>query len=107
MKLKEMGLIIEKDKIDDHLQITRMEFMSLINGAFGFVKSEKFKNLSNETNVWEVSLDEWYAYVLEAAKEAGYMEGLIEDNKVNPDQIITANEAEIILADRDTESWII
>src|SRR5690625_231955 len=104
MKLKEMGLIIEKDKIDDHLQITRMEFMSLINGAFGFVKSEKFKNLSNETNVWEVSLDEWYAYVLEAAKEAGYMEGLIEDNKVNPDQIITANEAEMILANLEVES---
>jgi hypothetical protein len=36
--------------------------------AFGFVKTEKFKNLGNETKVWEVSLDEWYGFVLQAAK---------------------------------------
>src|SRR5690606_12595587 len=47
-KLKEIGMIVEKQANEDQ-PITRIEFMSLINDAYGFVKTEKFKHLSNET----------------------------------------------------------
>ncbi len=96
-KLKEVGILVDELPADDE-PMTRIEFMSFINDAFGFVYEEKYKGLSGKTNVWEVSLDEWYSYVLEAAEEAGYMDGLLVNGQINPNQEITKQEAEQILA---------
>lgn len=96
-KLNELGMIVEQ-QISDNQTITRLEFMSLINQTFGYVKTEKFKNISNETSVWEVSLEEWYAYILEAAKQEGYMDTLVEDGKINPNKIVKMQEASQIIA---------
>ncbi|MCJ7842092.1 pectate lyase [Lederbergia sp. NSJ-179] len=102
-KLKEIGMIVENQANDDQ-PITRIEFMSLINDAYGFVKTEKFKNLSNETTVWEVSLDEWDAYVLEAAKQAGYTDFLVDNGQIKPNQPITKEEAGKIIGHLQGES---
>ncbi|MDL4839809.1 pectate lyase [Aquibacillus rhizosphaerae] len=95
-KLNKLGIVADGQPDQDN-EITRIEFMSLVNDAFGFVKEEKFKNLSNETSVWEISLEEWYSYVLETAKDSKYMDGLINDGKVHPNQKITNQEAAQII----------
>ncbi|MFC0560331.1 pectate lyase [Halalkalibacter alkalisediminis] len=97
-QLNELGILVNEEAVSDDQLITRIEFMSLINDAFGFRKEEKFKNLTLENKVWEVSLDEWYSYVLEAAKEAGYMKGL-EDHKgeMKPEEELTKRDIFTIL----------
>jgi PelA/Pel-15E family pectate lyase len=97
-KLNELGILVNKGSVSEEQLITRIEFMSLMNDAFGFKKTEKFKNLTLENNVWEVSLDEWYSYVLEAAEEAGYFRGL-EDHKdhIKPEGQLTKRDVFTIL----------
>ncbi|MFC4101532.1 pectate lyase [Paenibacillus xanthanilyticus] len=95
-QLKQLGVIADGAPQDSE-PLSRLAFMSLVNDTFGFVKEERFKGLSTETSVWEVSLEEWYAYVLEAAKQAGYMQGL-PDNTIAPDKPISRQEAAVVLA---------
>ncbi|SER68130.1 pectate lyase, PelA/Pel-15E family [Gracilibacillus ureilyticus] len=96
-KMKEIGIVSESGAADEET-ITRIEFMALLNDALGLVKEEKFKGLSNETSVWEVSLDEWYAYVLEAAKASGYADHLAQNGKISPNAEVTKQEAAQMIA---------
>ncbi|MFA9559566.1 pectate lyase [Evansella sp. AB-rgal1] len=97
--LNELGMLVDSEDSDKANQpITRLEFMALINDTFGFVKTEKFKNLNLSTNVWEVTVDEWYAYVLEAAHQAGYMASLEENGNIYPTQEMTKQEADQVFA---------
>lgn len=91
-KMKQLGMIDEEPAANEE-EITRLEFMALVNDSFGFVYEEKFKNLQNKENIWEVSREEWYAYVLEAAKEQGYADHLVKNDSISPDQTITKKEA--------------
>ncbi|WP_198663172.1 pectate lyase [Paraliobacillus zengyii] len=102
-KLKELGMVVDQTATDEQ-SITRIAFMSLINEAFGYVEEEKFKNLSNDTHVWEVSLEEWYSYVLKVAKQKGYMDSLVVDGNINPDKELTKQEAQDIIATIQGES---
>lgn len=90
--MKQLGMIDEEPAANEE-EITRLEFMALVNDSFGFVYEEKFKNLQNKENIWEVSREEWYAYVLEAAKEQGYADHLVKNDSISPDQTITKKEA--------------
>ncbi|MFC4403033.1 pectate lyase [Gracilibacillus xinjiangensis] len=101
--MQELG-IVSNTEIADDTEITRIEFMALLNDAFGFVKEDKYKNLNNETSVWEVSLDEWYSYVLEAAHEAGYADHLVEDGKISPNKELTRQEAAQMIANAKGET---
>jgi len=91
-KLNELGVIVENQP-EDTDSITRLEFMSLINSKLGLVKEEQFKGLSTESMVWEVSLNEWYSYILAAAKQAGYMDDLVRNGKIQPNKTLKKKEA--------------
>lgn len=69
--------------------ITRAEFMSLVNGAFGFSKSA-------ETNYTDVDANAWYSAAVAAAKAAGYISGY-PDNSIKPDSPISRAEAASII----------
>ncbi|WP_199620690.1 pectate lyase [Paenibacillus alkalitolerans] len=71
-KLKTLGIIASEQPADR--PIPRIEFMSLLNDTLGYFDEDTFKNLEPETSVWEKSLEEWDAYVLEAAEHAGYVQ---------------------------------
>ncbi|MCR2807386.1 pectate lyase [Paenibacillus soyae] len=95
-QLKELGLIAGEERQDDE-PISRLEWMSLVNDTFGFVHQERFVGLGVEKSVWEVSLEEWYAYVFEAAKQAGYVKGF-PDGTIRPDEPMTRQEVAVMVA---------
>ncbi|MBB3111700.1 PelA/Pel-15E family pectate lyase [Paenibacillus phyllosphaerae] len=95
-QLRQLGLIVHVSPQESE-PMTRIAFMSLINDTFGFVKEERFKGVGAETSIGEVSLQEWYAYVLEAAEQAGYITGM-PDGAMAPEQLISRQEAAVILA---------
>jgi len=69
--------------------ITRAEFMSFVNRAFGF---------EDEGNApfTDVPADAWYAPVIRQAMAAGYLEGY-PDGTVRPNNSITRQEATVII----------
>ncbi|WP_223254387.1 pectate lyase [Bacillus sp. HNG] len=91
-KLNELGIIVDKQPADTD-SITRLEFMALINSKLGLVKEEQFNGLDSDLSVWEVTLNEWYSYVLAAAKQAGYMDELVKNGKVHPEKTLKKKEA--------------
>ncbi|MEK5444063.1 MULTISPECIES: pectate lyase [unclassified Fredinandcohnia] len=104
-KLNELGVIVEKQP-EDTDSITRLEFMSLINSKLGLAKEEQFKGLSTESEVWEVSLNEWYSYVLAAAKQAGYMDALVRNGKIQPNKTLKKKEAVKIIQELNGSTTI-
>ncbi|KAB8127934.1 pectate lyase [Gracilibacillus oryzae] len=102
-QMQELGIAATSEAADDKA-ITRIEFMALVNDTFGFVSEDKFKNLSNEASVWEISQDEWYAYVLKAAQAAGYADHLVENGKISPNDEVTKQEAAEMIANAKGEA---
>lgn len=96
-KLEQIGLLADESIADVDGPVTRVEFMSLINDAMGFVHEDTFKGLGLETKVGEVSLDTWYAYALQAAMDVGYVHGY-PDGTLKPEQTLSRQEAAVILA---------
>lgn len=70
--------------------ITRAEFMSLVNHAFGY-KGEA------EISFKDVSEDAWYYQAVSIARAAGYMDGYT-DHTMRPENPITRQEVSKILA---------
>ncbi|MFC4403650.1 S-layer homology domain-containing protein [Gracilibacillus xinjiangensis] len=70
--------------------ITRAEFMSLVNRAFGYTKE-------SEVSFKDVSKDAWYYKDISKALEAGYLHGY-QDNTIKPQNAITRQEAAKIIA---------
>ncbi|WP_088105507.1 pectate lyase [Halalkalibacter urbisdiaboli] len=95
-KLNKLGLIASEQKQEQE-PITRIEFMSLINDAFGFTKNDTFKNIELDSAVGEVSLDEWYSYVVEASEDAGYLPTDSEGN-VAPNDLLNRHDAAVMIA---------
>lgn len=71
-------------------QITRAEFMSLVNNAFNFTEEA-------EINFKDVAEDKWYARVVKIAKAAGYINGY-QDGTMRPESPITREEVATIIA---------
>lgn len=94
-KLETLGILNSEQSVDR--PIARIEFMSFLNDTLGYVHEETFKNLNNESAVWEKSLDEWDAYVLEAAKEAGYVEA-DKDGLIQPETPLLRKDAANMIA---------
>ncbi|MEI7885540.1 MAG: S-layer homology domain-containing protein, partial [Clostridia bacterium] len=69
--------------------ISRAEFMTLVNGIFGY--TEKVA-----TTYSDVSADDWYADVVTKAAAAGYINGY-PDGTMRPDKPITREEAATII----------
>lgn len=69
--------------------ITRAEFMSLVNGIFEYTQV-------TEVNYSDVNIAEWYAYTVSVAKAAGYITGY-PDNTMRPDSPISREEAAMII----------
>lgn len=70
--------------------ITRAEFMSLVNNAFGYSGQA-------DISFKDVSADAWYYQVVSVASAAGYMDGYT-DNTMKPANPITRQEAAKIIA---------
>lgn len=70
-------------------QISRAEFMALINGAAGFTKKAAI-------NYKDVPAGAWYADVVAKAKAAGYISGY-EDGTIRPNSPISRQEAAIVI----------
>ena len=94
-KLETLGILASEQPAER--PIARIEFMSLLNDKLGYVHEETFKNLDLESAVWEKSLDEWDAYVLEAAKEAGYVQA-DKDGLLQPEMPLLRKDAANMIA---------
>ncbi|WP_202076567.1 pectate lyase [Caldalkalibacillus salinus] len=80
-KLESLGLIAPEVR-DENRPLTRLAFMAMVNEAFGYVDNETFVGIETQDSIWEVAEQEWYAYVLKAAQEAGYMRS--DDGQIQP-----------------------
>lgn len=69
--------------------ISRAEFMSLVNGAFNYVEAAPISYL-------DVKGDAWYASVVAKAKAAGYLSGY-PDNTIRPNNPISRSEAAAVI----------
>ncbi|MFS1512070.1 pectate lyase [Chengkuizengella sp. SCS-71B] len=94
-KLIEEKVLLQGER-DLTQNITRVEFMALINNLFGFSSEETYKGIEVKEQVWEVSTEEWAAYVLETAQDAGYINSY-KDGEIKPDQSITRKELAAII----------
>ncbi len=73
--------------------ITRAEFMTIANKAFGFTEKA-------EINYTDVNAGSWYADTVAIAKAAGYINGY-PNGTMKPDAPITREEAAVIVAKID------
>ena len=71
-------------------QITRAEFMTMVNNAFEFTEK-------TEVDFDDVDSDDWFYADVQKAVKAGYMIGY-EDNTARPGNKITRQEAALIIA---------
>ena len=71
-------------------EITRAEFMSLINNAFGFTEEV-------DIDFKDVLEGKWYLSTIKKSKAAGYINGY-EDGTIRPDKLITREEVASIIA---------
>jgi hypothetical protein len=69
--------------------ITRAEFMTLVNGAFQYTEKA-------DIDFSDVAEDAWYAEAVQKAKAAGYISGY-PDNTMRPDNPISREEAAAII----------
>jgi hypothetical protein len=69
--------------------ITRAEFMTLVNGAFQYTDKA-------DIGFSDVAEDAWYAEAVQKAKAAGYISGY-PDNTMRPDNPISREEAAAII----------
>ena len=94
-KLKAIGMIgAEKAAADP---IARIEFMAMMNDALGYTAQNRFPHVDVETHAWETPLAEWDAYVLEAAKDAGYVR-IGDDGLAQPDAPLKRKDAANMIA---------
>lgn len=94
-KLNTAGILVKDD--NDNAEVSRIEFFGSINRVLGLHNEEKFKNSDPEDSVWGVNKDRWWSYVLETAKQKGYVNPG-EDGKIQPDETITRRETAHIIA---------
>ncbi len=71
-------------------QITRAEFMTMVNSAFGYTEI-------TDINFSDVDADDWYYQEVQKAVKAGYLLGY-EDSTARPDNKISRQEAALIIA---------
>lgn len=71
-------------------QITRAEFMTMVNSAFGYTEI-------TDVNFSDVDADDWYYQEVQKAVKADYLLGY-EDNTARPDNKISRQEAALIIA---------
>src|SRR5659263_9723 len=74
-------------KLDNN--ITRAEFITLVNGAFGYTKTAPI-------SFTDVGQNAWYASAIAVAVEAGYISGY-PDGTMRPDNPISREEAATII----------
>ncbi len=91
---KKEGLIVgdEKGNLQPHKEITRAELMAIVNKTFGYTKKSELVE-----NYKDVKKGDWYYDIVAVALEAGYVKGVSKD-KMEPNRIITNQEAMVILA---------
>lgn len=70
--------------------ISRAEFMSLVNSAFEYTQEEE------EIDYKDISTGKWYISIIKKAKAAGYISGY-NDGTMKPDNPITREEVATII----------
>ena len=85
----ENGWISKSNVFRPNASITRAEFVTIINNAFGFKKSATI-------NFKDVKSGQWYYNEIQIAVGSGYISGY-EDNSFKPNEAITREEAASIM----------
>ena len=73
-----------------NVQISRAEFMTMVNNAFEYTEKA-------DTDFIDVDSDDWFYPEVQKAVKSGYLLGY-EDNTARPDNKITRQEAALIIA---------
>jgi PelA/Pel-15E family pectate lyase len=90
-KLKEAGIVAGGERAQED-QITKAELFAMINRSMGYYQQELYKNISSESAIWEVPGDNWWSYVMAAAKQEGYATA-DGDGNIHPDSLVTRRQA--------------
>lgn len=90
LKWEARGILPDSEKFYPNAEITRAEFVSIVNKLFGFVSIDK-------TQFSDVSAGSWYTEDFLIAKAAGYYKGF-EGNKAMPEATISRQDAATLLA---------
>ncbi|MBO1510660.1 pectate lyase [Metabacillus bambusae] len=96
-KLKTEG-IVSSNNVNKDKEISRVEFFANINKVMGYHSQEIYKNIDPEQNVWEVPKDKWWSYVVETAKQEGYVSA-DQDGNIRPNEGITRRDAAKIIVE--------
>ncbi|MGM7722723.1 pectate lyase [Metabacillus sp. Hm71] len=96
-KLKTAG-ILSSEKFNKEQEMARLEFFAHINNVMGFYPEHVYKNIEAKGTVWEVSKEKWWSYVVETAKQEGYVTA-DQDGAIHPDAHITRRTAAEIIAE--------
>ncbi|CAM4445044.1 pectate lyase [Paenibacillus tarimensis] len=94
-KLESLGMLAGEQSAGE--PVTGIAFMSLLNDTLGFTHEDTYKNVKLESEIWGKSLADWDAYIIEAAREAGYA----VDGKEGPaavEEPLTRRDAAVMLA---------
>lgn len=104
-KMKELGLIVD-ELPDESKVIDRMTFFAMVNDALGLTGKPKYKGVSQAKATWEVSMEDWDNFILQAAAQKGYADDLVSDGKIDAHKEITKSEAESVLEALDIKSTL-
>lgn len=94
--LASAGIVVSVAAKPEGRDVTRSEFMHMINRALGYQNNDKMPNVEHG-EIWEVSSSEYSSYILETAKSAGYISGYA-DGTVKPNQAVSRQEAAVMAA---------
>ncbi len=96
-KLKQLGVLANvKEKQDK--PVTLIDFLALINNAFGFDNNEVFKNLESKQKYGNVPAEAWGNYVAEVAVDNNYVPDFLWQ-ELKPNQALEKEHVALIVGD--------
>lgn len=97
-KLDQLGMVVsEAPGASADEAVTRIQFMSRLNDVLGFRAETKFAGYAEGAKTPETAGAAWYEYVLKAADQAGYVQG-VKAGGIDPERPITREEAAVMAA---------
>lgn len=96
-KLRQTGILKDGQTSEDKV-LTKSELLAVVNRTMGFYHQEIYKNISPEPNIWGIPKDIWWSYVVQAAKQEGYVTA-DQGGRIKPDESVTRREVAEMIAD--------
>ncbi|MBT2755743.1 pectate lyase [Mesobacillus foraminis] len=96
-KLKQLGVIGDTEE-KQNKEVTFLEFLALINNAFGFDNDEVFKNLESKQAYGNIPAESWGNYIAEVAADHHYVPEFLW-KELKPDQVLEKEHIALIAGD--------